>query len=623
MDKLKNVLATLKKYHFWVLCGVVLFVALASWFQATGKLSGRYDTRVSTLDKLLLDVRRITDHLDHPNEHVNAELQKKTRDLTEVVYATWEYLYQEQSSNNQLPEDLPEDFKREFRNLKPGEKLDETYLEYYQNFIKGHFPKLFDTIDLVRPKEPVEGEPGERPGTRRPRNPIRPVAQFGEGLEFEGEMGPRRGPRGIGQSPSDVETTGIVEWDEADRESLLDRFRWQTPPNTLQVVLAQEDLWVYEALLHVIKDTNAGADESRRFEAPVLRIDSLLIGQEAVAAWEKASGTVFQLTGGTAPSRGPAGTAPAVGEGGGEMMGPKGPGMAGTMGGASTGLLSGRYVDKKGNPLQVGQDGKVPHPFSEFKMMPVQMGLVIAQKSIPTLLVHCANSNMPIEVTRMRINPEMGETVQLHAGAPAAGGEGGPGTEVPSAGLTRRPAAGGMPFGEPMGKHRPARGAGRTTGGAGAEQESHKYVNAELQGIIYIYNDPKHTPFATGTASEPSGGSPDAAASPARETAPAAPAVEPSPAPAEPAVVPGPAAQPDDGAPLGAPRGPGAAPSAETAPAGPGAGAAPGGGPAPARPPGGGMIAPPAGDGAGPGPGGPQPLDAPRTAPGQDTPPGP
>ena len=45
----------------------------------------------------------------------------------------------------------------------------------------------------------------------------------------------------------------------------------------------------------------------------------------------------------------------------------------------------------------------VRHPFAEFKLMPIRMSLIMDQHRIPKLLVECANSNMPIEVRRVRI----------------------------------------------------------------------------------------------------------------------------------------------------------------------------------------------------------------------------
>ena len=52
---------------------------------------------------------------------------------------------------------------------------------------------------------------------------------------------------------------GVLEWDESDRNRIMRQFQWEETPDTQTVRLAQEDLWVYEALLRIIEKTNKGA----------------------------------------------------------------------------------------------------------------------------------------------------------------------------------------------------------------------------------------------------------------------------------------------------------------------------------------------------------------------------
>ena len=84
------------------------------------------------------------------------------------------------------------------------------------------------------------------------------------------------------------------------------------------------------------------------------------------------------------------------------------------------------------NPLPVGTDP----PFWEFKMMPVYLHLKIDQRKIPELLVECANSTMPVEIKKVRINPGSGgsalggmEGGTAASGAPGMEGMGGRGME--------------------------------------------------------------------------------------------------------------------------------------------------------------------------------------------------
>ena len=61
-------------------------------------------------------------------------------------------------------------------------------------------------------------------------------------------------------------------------------------------------------------------------------------------------------------------------------------------------LLTGRYVDDKGKPLADASQ----QPYGEFRMMPINLKVVIEQKEIPRLLAECANSAMRIDVRGVR-----------------------------------------------------------------------------------------------------------------------------------------------------------------------------------------------------------------------------
>jgi hypothetical protein len=107
-------------------------------------------------------------------------------------------------------------------------------------------------------------------------------------------------------------------------------------------------------------------------------------------------------------------------------------------------------------------------------MMPVAMNLIMDQRQLPKLLVECANSNMPIEVKRVRILKSQS--------MPAPSGD--PGFEI-------------SPYDVPV----------------------------EIYGVIYIYNPPDRAKLGTGAASQEK---------PADGTAPAAPGTPPAAAPAAP-----------------------------------------------------------------------------------------
>ena len=74
--------------------------------------------------------------------------------------------------------------------------------------------------------------------------------------------------------------------------------------------------------------------------------------------------------------------------------------------------LAGRYVDDKGKPLTDPNQ----QPYEEFRMMPIDLKVVIEQKDIPRLLAECANSAMRIDVRR-RADPR-GATARRGLGRP-------------------------------------------------------------------------------------------------------------------------------------------------------------------------------------------------------------
>ncbi len=399
MDQVKVVLAALKKYHFWVLCGLVVLMGLAGWWLATSALAKQFDTRSTELQGHFAKLLDIVGRQNHPNEKVITKIEDTTNDLKKDVYEAWEILYEEQDRHNPLPNVLTDGFKDVFRGLDPEDDIPREYREEYQSFIQYHIPRLFgeEGVNVLRPKE-IESEGGERAG-----RPLR----LGE-ME-RGGFGERAG--------GDIEMVGVIDWAENDRQRLIDRFNWQRVPSTLRVRLAQEDLWVYEALVRIIRNTNEGADAN--YNAVVKQIEALQIGAEAVAAWRTAEGRVFSGSGngGEGGMGGMGGSMGGEFPGGmsGSMMG-EGEMMGGAEGGERQELLAGRYVNKEGNPL--GAEEK--HPFAEFKLMPIRMVVVMDQRKIDRQLTECANSTMPIEVTRVSLWPSAGKSLNLDALATAA-----------------------------------------------------------------------------------------------------------------------------------------------------------------------------------------------------------
>ena len=50
MEKFRAFLEVVKKYHFWVLCGLIVFLSFGSWFWATGSEEKNFVTRKGSIE---------------------------------------------------------------------------------------------------------------------------------------------------------------------------------------------------------------------------------------------------------------------------------------------------------------------------------------------------------------------------------------------------------------------------------------------------------------------------------------------------------------------------------------------------------------------------------------------
>jgi hypothetical protein len=158
---------------------------------------------------------------------------------------------------------------------------------------------------------------------------------------------------------------------------------------------------------------------------------------------------------------------------------------------ADAALLQNRYVDQTGKPIADVTAGTGV----EYRRLPVQMVLAMDQRWLPRVLVECANAALPIEVSRVRINPEKS----------GAGFEG-----VMSAGGPEGGRLSSMNFSSPYGG-----------GGSLPDGLSRDYAKVEIQGLVYIFNPPDPAVLTVPGLEEPAA---EPGAEPAAE--PAAPAPE-------------------------------------------------------------------------------------------------
>jgi hypothetical protein len=573
MDQVLLVLRWLKKYHFWILVVVVLLVGAGLWAMAKGELAAQLTKRKGELESTRKSVLAVTTEPNPANQAVIDEIKKAHDGLKGNVFQAWNFLWKEQQAKNPWPPELGAEFLEMIKSKGENEEIPFNDRTTYWYFIKDHLPSLDEIVDRRRPREERLTDPGIRPAAGNARTR---------------EVNTERLPAGT----ANAELVGKVFWD--DVESVRKGFELADCPSDKRIRLLQEDLWVYRALLTIIKNTNEGATSYNN--AAVKAIERMEIGQAASGVFQEVSGRRLTGGAGAAPGAGP-GADPSGDEspgggggrlgggfGGGGFGGGGGKGAFGGGGGAlgggggafggargagavaqdvpaedreSTQMLERRYVDQNGQPIAAG----AAQPFAEFKMMPVHMSLIIHQKKIPKLLVECGNSSMPVEVQRIAIIP-FGQDPQAVGGAHPAPPRGGGDVEA------RMGARMGMGAGMGGGD----RGA---SVGAGDRQYGDNYARVDLLGIIYIFNPPDRDKLGTGTAGEemtataegsaapagtPAAGTP-AAGTPAAGTPAAGTPAAGAPAAGAPAAD-APAADAPAAAPAGAPAPPAAAPAA-------------------------------------------------------------
>jgi hypothetical protein len=547
MDKFKVFLATALKHVFWIVCGVVVAVSVASWYLARSSLQKQVATNLASIEKDYGTVKTVKDKTNHPNEFSQKGMDQLNKGVLESVLNAWEAQFTQQTNLLRWPSELGEDFVTTVRTLLPielkvdydaaktpptplGQELKVDFRQRYANYVERLLPRLADVI-----------------GAKWSAKAATTGMMSGMGDMYAPDMS-ATSPTPEATAPRRGEKPQIVFWSTGDQGQLMgNHFNWSkqrdSAPTTLQLLYAQEDLWVLTALMNVIKTANGDAES--RHEAVVKTIESILIGRQASGR----AGQVMLFRGGAPggemnmmPGYGPGAASPpgmmpatsaesaTPGAGpaspGPTMPGPmpgtmpsSGPGMEGMPGMARMSLdpADRRYVGMDYLPLPaetLRSAMKSEKPEDAYyvvaKRMPVRMRLIVDQRKLHRFLTACGNCPLPVEVRQLRVNRKGG------SGGAEGGGYGMPsygpmpGTEMPmsQAGMQDygpSPGAssyeggtmpGMMPGMMPGGPGAmPSAGAGYGTGGTGdltkrvmVSSASDYDVTIELQGIIYIYN---------------------------------------------------------------------------------------------------------------------------------------
>jgi hypothetical protein len=484
------------KHHFWILAVLLPLILLPLLFSGSGAIGTQIDSRRQEIDGKLSQVKQVSGVNPHPNEEWSKAIETQALSVSQEIEQEWDRLWESQAALRVWPQDLGADFLRAISRMRTNDSLPRPLLQRYQT-----------TVPRVVTKLP------ERMGV--------PAAPFDVGGAGAGVAGsPMADPRmgfGAGGTPGGVPIPGSdpaaatpfmpskFTWNPGDQARIFQSFVWTAVPSTRQVLMAQEQLWVYGLFCDIFREFVK--DATGPHDSPVAMVDEIAIGQDAAepgpggmlegrvflpAAPRGAAGMGMDMSGmgsGMGPGMGSgmdsAMMGAASGFGGGQRAGrgmrlrggrpgtdasgsgfPGGPGgMPGTgAGGAGnaapndTELLSFAYVDFGGSPLPA--DKLATEPGAEMvHLMPFALRVVIDQRKIDAFLVALAASPIPIDVRQIRINAD-GATTMLSG-------------------------AGGMPGMMPMGSGDPNAFAGGGGFPAAAGLRRHD-VRLEVRGTVAV-----------------------------------------------------------------------------------------------------------------------------------------
>jgi len=468
-DNIRPSLDAVVKHHFWILLGFLPLVILPMVFLARGKLAAEIDSARSQIESHLSAVRSVAGIEPHPNEAWSGAIDKTTVRVKKETLDEWEQLWKSQEPLRVWPPSLGPDFLQRVMALKPGGKLPRPLLERYQNGVRAivrTLPKRMGADEMM-----VEGtEGGAGQPMALPPGPL--------------EQGMVRGRPGATDKPMP-----LVQWNPADQARIYASFNWDRPPSTAQVILAQEELWVYGVLADAIarvNSTSAGA-----YNAAVPLVEYLAVGYPAAEdnPGTAAGGRILVPV--AAGQAGPTGEFGAPADpsmmdpgAGGPAVRPPHPRFAGGGGAAGMGgmmpdptigaeaapdgaaspddlLRNWIYVDFTGKPLMAADLGTSPDA-QLVHLVPFVIRAIVDERKLDALLVDLASAPVPIDVRQVRINP----------GA-AASGSGGSGMGMPAMGTRNEFAGLGMPGGQAT-----------TTGGRPND------VTVEVRGTVALATPP-------------------------------------------------------------------------------------------------------------------------------------
>ena len=390
-DNIKPAVDFVVKHHFWLLAPLVPLLSLPLVFMTNGSLGEQINSARSQIESRLSSLKSVDGIQPHPNEAWATDIDARTNAVRRETLAEWQRFWNSQQPLRLWPASLGDDFVQRAAVLKANGKLPRQLRERYQNNVRAIVRQLPARMGADEAMIDASAEPG---GPATPAQPVR--------------------------------SNKLVQWTAEDQKRVYASFDWAEPPSPLQVLLAQEELWVYGLLCDSIARVNKVA--AGPYNSPIPLVEQLAIGYPAAEDDPGASrgGRIIMPTGqavGGLPL-GEEAMAPPSPDGMGSASRPphprfggggQGPGFAAPVapppeeGGAAAAvspdeaLKNWIYVDFNGKPLSAAELATAPDAVM-VHLMPFVMRVVIDERHLDGWLVDLARAPVPIDVRQVRIN---------------------------------------------------------------------------------------------------------------------------------------------------------------------------------------------------------------------------
>ena len=405
MDQLKEFLGLFRRQHFWFILPVLLILAGYGWWSATGTVSETVSRNVSTIGGYHQAATGIANTTDHPNEEWHEVMDELIASRRANVLAAWQKKWERQGKTFTWPQDAfgprSASVLKIVEDMRPIEKVDFTKQELppvartdYKAFMQNQLPRIAQRIGAI-------WDPG---GTL--------VDARGSGtLPANSDE----------ELPPGFDKPTIVQWNPENQKFIQQTFDWPGYPTTMQVLYAQEDLWILGSIIDIIKATNG--DARTQATAPVKEIISIKYGKDVARRGYVDPPAPVRTGGGDDDDDldlGGGGTAPPPAEPTAEDPNdPNAPKLG------PPHLAVGRYVDQNFQKINTIEDLKSNLDIA--KRIPVQIRVRIDQQYVNRLLAACANAPLTYEVRQFRYSPpdEVSFTESATPYSPQAHGSGG------------------------------------------------------------------------------------------------------------------------------------------------------------------------------------------------------